>query len=60
MIAAGLTLGIAKRELMEDYYPAELPVVLKAYTDRHGAEQSDTEAVDPMTFFGTGGETVDG
>lgn len=39
---------------MEDYYPAELPLVFKAYAGMHGAE-----TVDPMTFFGTGGERID-
>lgn len=44
---------------MEDYYPAELPLVLKAYADMHGAQRDAAETVDPMAFFGTGGEKVD-
>ncbi|MBN1778452.1 MAG: hypothetical protein JW811_10060 [Clostridiales bacterium] len=46
---------------MEDYYPAELPRVLRAWAELHGAEHSESaEQVDPMTFFGTGGERLDG
>lgn len=46
---------------MEDYYPAELPQVLRAWGEMHGAAPGEgAEAVDPMTFFGTGGERIDG
>ena len=45
---------------MEDYYPAELPLILKAWGELHGGSQDAAEATDPMTFFGTGGETIDG
>ena len=44
---------------MEDYYPAELPLILRAWGELHGGAGSGAEAVDPMTFFGTGGEAVD-
>ena len=53
-------LGIPKRALLEDYYPAELPLILQAWRDMHGGARGGAEAVDPMTFFGTGGETIDG
>jgi len=55
-----LRLGIPKRALLEDYYPAELPLVFGAYADLHGAAQDGGETVDPITFFATGGETIDG
>jgi hypothetical protein len=46
---------------MEDYYPAELPLILRAWAELHGGAREDrTEAADPMTFFGTGGEKIDG
>ncbi|HPF86504.1 MAG TPA: hypothetical protein PK537_00455 [Candidatus Limiplasma sp.] len=61
LIAACLNIGIPKRALLEDYYPAELPLILRAWADLHGGGQSGrTETVDPMTFFGSGGETIDG
>ena len=31
MIAAGLKIGISKRELLEDYYPDELALVFSEY-----------------------------
>lgn len=31
LIAAGLKMGISKRELLEDYYPGELAVVFAQY-----------------------------
>jgi hypothetical protein len=46
---------------MEDYYPAELPSILRAWADIRGTARADGgEDVDPMTFFGTGGERIDG
>lgn len=45
---------------MEDYYPAELPAILRAFADMHGGAGDEPEAVDPMTFLGTGGERIDG
>jgi hypothetical protein len=53
-------LGIGKRALLEDYYPAELPLVIKAYAQLHGTARDGGETTDPMTFFGTGGERIDG
>ena len=36
MIAQALTVGISKRELLEDYYPDEIPLVFEAWGDIHG------------------------
>lgn len=33
MIAAGLKIGISKRELLEDYYPDELPLIFESYAE---------------------------
>ena len=52
-------MGIGKRELLEDYYPAELPLLFEAWGALHGANSGE-QAVDPLTFLGTGGETIDG
>lgn len=52
-------MGIGKKELLEDYYPAELPALFQAWGALHGAK-AETQAVDPLTFLGTGGETIDG
>jgi hypothetical protein len=45
---------------MEDYYPAELPLILRAWGELHGGVRDAAETLDPMTFFGTGGERIDG
>ena len=45
---------------MEEYYPAELPLVLRAWGVMCGHPQDGgAETVDPMTFFATGGERID-
>lgn len=38
MIAAGLKIGIGKRELLEDYYLDELPLIFEQYNVLSGAE----------------------
>lgn len=45
---------------MEDYYIAELPAIFRAWEELRGGVQDEAQAVDPMAFFGTGGERVDG
>lgn len=48
-------MGIPKRALLEDYYPDELPVVLRAWGDMHGA-QTQEETTDVMEFLTMGGD----
>lgn len=57
LIALGLQIGIGKRELMNDYYVDELPLVLGQWLSLHGS--GEEERVDPLTFFGEGGEWVE-
>ena len=53
-------IGIGKRQLMEDYYPDELPAIFEAWGEMHGVEgKVETEEVDPLTFFGAGGEIIE-
>lgn len=48
-------MGISKRELLCDYYPDELPWVLKACGALSLPEE---DAGDPMAFFGGDGEMM--
>lgn len=43
MIAQGLTIGISKRELLEDYYPDELPLIFEAWGEIHGVRREEGE-----------------
>lgn len=43
MIAQGLTIGISKRELLEDYYPDELPLIFEAWGKIHGVRREEGE-----------------
>ena len=52
-----MSVGISKRELLDDYYPDEICLVLDAYHRLHGGGE-ETERVDAMTFFGDGGEVM--
>lgn len=38
MIAAGLKIGIGKRELLEDYYLDELPLIFEQYSALSGED----------------------
>ena len=55
----GLSLGIGKRELMEDYYLDEIGAVAEAWNAlrRPPAEDAE-EAVTPEVFFGGEGERI--
>ena len=55
LIAQGLAIGIPKRALLEDYYPDELPAVLRAWGELHGM-QAQEETTDVMEFLAMGGE----
>lgn len=51
MIAAGLKIGIGKRELLEDYYLDELPLIFEQYgalskVDPEGGEIEEAFADD--------------
>lgn len=51
MIASGVSAGISKRELMEDYALDELTLVLDAYSDMHRASgQTAAEFVGAEDF----------
>lgn len=43
MIAAGLKIGISKRELMEDYYPDELTLVFERYAELTNPKEKPEE-----------------
>ena len=43
-------LGIGKRELLEEYYHDELPVLFEVWNELHGGKQ-EPERVDVMAFL---------
>lgn len=50
-------IGISKRELLRDYYPDELPAVLRAWGELHGAKaEPREEETDVMDFLAMGGD----
>lgn len=52
MIAQGLTIGISKRELLEDYYPDEVPLIFEAWGEMHGVKaEKEPEQVGVMEFL---------
>lgn len=46
LIAAGLKIGISKRELLEEYYPGELAVIFEQYAALSEPEPEETYADD--------------
>ena len=55
----GLSIGITKRALLEDYYPGELAVLFEEYNVVHGRDEAETvEEVSPFEFFGGRGEEI--
>ncbi len=57
LIASALSIGISKRELLEDYYMDEIGEVIRAWNNLHGAGDQE-EQVDGAAFLGSGGEWV--
>ena len=57
LIAGGLSIGVGKRELLEDYYFDEIGAVIEEWNALHGAGEEEEE-VDGMTFLGGGGEVM--
>lgn len=58
MIAAALSIGISKRELLQDYYMDEIGPVFEEWNRLHDPNREETEEVDPMTFLGGEGEML--
>lgn len=47
-------MGISKRELLEDYYPGELPALMREWTALHRPPDEQVEElgeVDPQRFL---------
>ena len=49
-------MGVSKRELLTDYYPDELPELLRAWRRLHEPAGEGVERVDALAFLGEGGE----
>ena len=58
MIACGLSMGIGKRELLEDYYWNELGAVFEEWSALHGASDDEEEHVSAEAFLGGDGERL--
>ena len=60
LIASALTIGISKRELLEEYYMDEIGEVIKAWNALHDPQggSGETKIVDPLEFLGEGGERL--
>ncbi|MDD3411603.1 MAG: hypothetical protein PHY12_15630 [Eubacteriales bacterium] len=43
-------MGVGKRELLEDYYPGELPVIVRRWNALHGGGE---EEMDAFSFLGS-------
>lgn len=59
MIASGLSIGIGKRELMEDYYLEEISDVVGEWNRLHNPEHEEIVEMKPEEFLGGGGEWLD-
>jgi hypothetical protein len=41
LIVAGLAIGISKKELLEDYYWDEIPLIFEAYSRLHDTKKKE-------------------
>lgn len=57
-MALALELGVGKRELLRDYYPDELPALLRAWRALHAPPDDAPEQTDALRFLGEGGERL--
>ncbi len=57
MMASCLSIGISKRELMEDYYLDEIGKVIAEWNVMHSPDGPEEE-MNAMAFLGGGGEVV--
>ena len=51
-----MSIGVSKRELLNDYYADEIGPVIEEWNRLHDPRREETETVDAQTFFGDGGE----
>lgn len=42
LIVAGLAIGISKKELLEDYYWDEVPLIFESYSKLHSSKKEET------------------
>jgi len=56
LVSQALSIGIGKRELLEDYYPDELEHIFGEYSAIHGTDDEvEEEHVGALEFLGAGG-----
>ena len=59
LIASALSMGIGKRELMEDYYMDEIGDVIREWNRLHHPDREETIQMEAEEFLGGGGEWLE-
>lgn len=59
LIAAALSIGISKRELLNDYYMDEIGLIFEAWNRLHDPNREETEEVEAAEFLGGEGEWLE-
>ena len=59
LIASALSMGIGKRELMEDYYMDEIGDVIREWNRLHNPDREETIQMEAEEFLGGGGEWLE-
>ena len=59
MIAAALSIGISKRELLRDYYMDEIGPIFEEWNRLHDPDREETEEVEAAEFLGGEGEWLE-
>lgn len=50
MIVCARHIGISKRELLEDYYYDEIPLIFEKYNDLHNPDKDEEVYIDQLHF----------
>lgn len=59
MIAAGLSIGIGKRALLEDYYPEEIGEIMEEWNALHDPDREEIVEMKAEDFLGGDGEWLE-
>ena len=59
LIAAALSIGISKRELLNDYYMDEIGPIFEEWNRLHDPDREETEEVEAADFLGGEGEWLE-
>ena len=59
LIAAALSIGISKRELLNDYYMEEIGLIFEEWNRLHDPNREETEEMEAADFLGGKGEWLE-